>query len=160
MFDSLETLASVVVSGTPGQAPKLLDTLIQCQHLSKADVRNWLHCKPPHEDRSNIMKIIGAALTMILFSTRTYSVSLIYSSYAPLLLILILLDINNFQDHFSLHNSPYLVELSLSSNPWNGKNEYVTQFQLVERLPLSLSEKNCKTHCRGEELLPLSKWLL
>ena len=34
----------------------------------------------------------------------------------------------------SLHNSPYLVELTLSSNPWNGKNEYVTQFQLVERL--------------------------
>ena len=30
------------------------------------------HCKQPHEDRSNIMKIIGAALTMILFSTRTF----------------------------------------------------------------------------------------
>ena len=24
----------------------------------------------------------------------------------------------------------------------------------------SLSVKNCETHCRGEELLPLSKWLL
>jgi hypothetical protein len=32
--DSLETLASVVVSGTPGQAPKLLNVLIASPHLS------------------------------------------------------------------------------------------------------------------------------
>ena len=34
------------------------------------------------------------------------------------------------------------LHVCISSNPWNGKNEYVTQFQLIERLQLSLSEKH------------------
>lgn len=35
----------------------------------------------------------------------------------------------NYPGHFSLVNSPYLVEISLGANPWSCDCEHVTQFR-------------------------------
>ena len=84
--DSLETLASVVVSRTSGQAPKLLDTLIQCPHLSPF---LSAHLSPNINNNMEIMQIYKSvcdlsdgdgALPFVLLSKAAISTSSVYIS--------------------------------------------------------------------------------